>query len=246
MECFRGLERLVDVITVHASAQLDDWPTWHVTNPEDPAAPFLKEIRGVLAWRDRNAPAKPVWVTEFGWDSTTKRPASDSLWARWAGVTDQQQAQWLVRAVLLFTTLDVQRAYVFTFDDRDEPAFRASSGLTRNGTPKPSFHALAHLVATLGDHRLSGVVRQDDAAVVLRFRDSRDEQRTVLVLWSPTGDGRSVQFTQALPSDRKPVRMQRMPLGADTADLPLPALAADGTVTVTLDESPLYLWLEPR
>ncbi len=246
IECFRGLDRLVDVFTVHANARIEEWPTWRATFPEDPAVPYLKSIRDVLAWRDRNAPGKPVWITEYGWDCSTKRPDPSGPWAKWVGVTDQQQAQWLVRATLLFSTLEVQRAYVQVADDADEPGADRCSGITRNGVAKPAFHALAHLVATLGDYRFSGIIRQDQDAVVLRFRSASDELKTMVVAWSPTGDDRSVSFTTPLPADRQVVRMQRMPLGAQAEDLPPPITAADGTVTATLTESPLYVWLDAR
>ena len=82
--------------------------------------------------------------------------------------------------------------------------------------------------------------------MVLRFRNATDELKTVVVAWSPTGDERSVAFTTPLPADRRVVRMQRMPLAAQIEDLPAPTTAADGTVTVTLSESPLYVWLDVR
>lgn len=246
IECFRGLDRLLDILTVHPSARVEEWPTWRSTFPEDPAVPYFKVVRDVLSWRDRNAPGKPVWVTEYGWDCSTKRPDATGPWARWIGSTDQQQAQWLVRATLLFSTMEVQRAYVQQADDADEPGLDRCSGVTRNSVPKPSFHALAHLATTLGGYRFSGVIRQDADAVVLRFRSAADELKTVVVAWSPTGDDRSVAFTTPLPADRRVVRMQRMPLIAQTDDLPPPVTATDGTVTVTLTESPLYVWLDAR
>ncbi len=247
IECFRDFDHLLDVITIHPSARLEERPTWGSTFPEDPAITYLKEVRDVLSWRERNAPGKPVWITEYGWDCSTRRPDQNGPFAKWSGVTDQQQAQWLVRATLLFATLDVQRVYLQAADDADEPGPDRSAGITRNGTAKPSFHALAHLVATLGDYRFAGIIRQDADAVVLRFRSAADELKTLVVAWSPTGDERSVAFTTPLPADRRVVRMQRMPLtAAQTEDLPAPPTAADGTVTVTLTESPLYVWLDAR
>ncbi|MGC3991231.1 MAG: hypothetical protein QM796_16440 [Chthoniobacteraceae bacterium] len=106
---------------------------------------------------------KPVWVTEFGYDSTTKPPETSGDFTKWVGVTDVQQAQWIVRSLLVFSTLPVQRAYLYFFNDNDEPHLHGSSGITRNFTPKPSFYALSHLQGRLGDCRFSRVVVNEPA-----------------------------------------------------------------------------------
>ena len=84
-------------------------------------------------------------MTEFGWDASTKPAPATGTFSKWAGSTETEQAQYLVRSFLLFSKLDVTRAYIFFFDDKDEPQVHGSSGLTRNGRPKPAFHAVAHL-----------------------------------------------------------------------------------------------------
>jgi hypothetical protein len=67
----KGLDPLYDVINLHSYAQVEGWPTWRRSYPEDPAIPYLKDIRDVIAWRDANARGKQVWLTEFG------RPSCD-------------------------------------------------------------------------------------------------------------------------------------------------------------------------
>ena len=59
---------------------------------------------------------------------------------------------------LLFSAMDVKRAYMYFFNDSDEPSYHASSGLTRNFEPKPSFHAAAHLYRSMGEYRFNRVV----------------------------------------------------------------------------------------
>jgi hypothetical protein len=79
---------------------------------------------------------KEVWVTEFGWDASTKTQAKTGDFAKWDGnVSDEKQAQYLVRAFLVFAAMDVNRAYLYFFNDADEPSFHASSGITRNFQP---------------------------------------------------------------------------------------------------------------
>ena len=111
---------------------------------------------------------KPIWITEFGYDSSTKSPAPRVTSRQWVGVTDTQQAQWLVRSLLVFSAMPVERAYVYFFNDEDQPSLHASSGITRHFQPKPSFHALAHLQRVLGDYRFQRIVTNQPAGCASR------------------------------------------------------------------------------
>ena len=99
----KGLESLYDVVNVHSYAEAEGYPTWRRSFPEDSKLEFLPKIREVISWRNQNAPGKQIWLTEFGWDSTTKPQATEGTFKQWVGVTDLQQAQYLVRAFLQFS-----------------------------------------------------------------------------------------------------------------------------------------------
>ncbi len=116
-------------------------------------------------------PGKPLWITEFGYDSTTQPQQKSGDFAKWVGVTDLQQAQWLVRSLLVFSAMPVERAYIYFFNDEDKASLHASSGLTRHFKPKPSFHAVRHLQQTLGDFRFSRIVNNDPG--MLRVQEYR-------------------------------------------------------------------------
>jgi len=45
-------------------------------------------------------------------------------------------AQWLVRSLLVFSAMPVERAYLYFFNDEDQPRFHASAGITRHYQPK--------------------------------------------------------------------------------------------------------------
>ena len=193
-------------------------------------------------WRDAHAPGKPVWLTEFGYDSSTKPPAPTGDFARWIGVSDTQQAQWLVRSLLVFSAMPVERADIFFFNDDDQPSLHASSGITRHFQPKPSFYALSHLQQVLGGYRFQTIVTDEPGR--LRVQEYRNDSRQIVwAVWSPTGDGKT--FTATL--DHLPGRLvdtQYMPLTASSS-LPAPTPpAGDPQVTVQVDESPLYLVFE--
>ncbi len=133
VSCIAKMPELVDVLTIHSYAQLEGWPTWKRSHPEDPALKkYLKDISDLCDWRDTHMPGKPVWVTEFGYDSSTAPQEKSGTFAKWVGVTDEQQAQWLVRSLLVFSAMPVERAYLYFFNDENKASLHASSGLTRN------------------------------------------------------------------------------------------------------------------
>ncbi len=67
---------------IHRYAIAEGWPVWRRSYPEDAKVPYLSSIQKLLDWRDSNAKGKPVWVTEFGWDSSTKKPDPKGEWAK--------------------------------------------------------------------------------------------------------------------------------------------------------------------
>ena len=78
-----------------------------------------------------------------------------------------------------------------TFDDKDEPQIHGSSGLTRQGRPKPAFHAVAHLKKTLGDYRFRRVVEEKPSRnFVYEYVHGDDPRRRIWAVWSPTGTGK--------------------------------------------------------
>jgi serine/threonine-protein kinase ATR len=236
-ECVAGLEDLYDVLNVHSYAELAGWPTWRRSFPEDPnLKKFVKDISDLCAWRDAHAPGKPVWLTEFGYDSTTKKPDPKTEFKDWVGVTDSQQAQWLVRSWLLFATQPIERAYVYFFNDSDQPSVHGSSGLTRNFVPKPSYYAGAHLRKTLGDYCFKSQTEQGEA-LVAEFAHESDAHKRVDVLWLPTGEGKTA-IVKIPDAGGVIEKIEAMPLEAISPAAPA---IHDGMITVS--ESPIYIFV---
>jgi hypothetical protein len=241
--CVEKFPQLFDVLNIHSYAQLENWPTWRRSFPEDPRLPkYLQDIEGLIRWRDTHIPGKSIWLTEFGYDSSTRPAEKTGDFAKWLGVTDTQQAQWLVRSLLVFSAMPIGRAYIYFFDDKDKPSFHASSGITRNFQPKPSFHALAHLQHALGDYRFERIVMNESGKLrVQEYKHGSDAKKTVWVVWSPTGKGRSASITLENVPGRL-LRSERMPLVPDES--PIPIAKAGATLELESDESPLYLFFE--
>jgi len=217
VESLKGLEKLYDVLCIHVYAQLKPWPTWIRSYPEDPELPnYINEIRELCRWRDSHVPEKAVWVTEFGYDASTRKPDPSGDFAQWIGNTEEEQALWNIRSWLLFSALPIERAYVYFFNDADTPQLHGSSGLTRNFIPKPAYWAAAHLQKTLGKFRFHGVV-QEKEGVVMIYEYRRDGD-IIWVVWVPTREGKPASIE--LPTFPRPVlRAERLVLREGSAEV---------------------------
>ena len=240
--CIEGLNDLYDVLNIHTYAMAEGWPSWRRSYPEDPKVEFLKSVEKLIAWRNAHAAGKEIWVTEFGWDASTKPLKTEGDAAKWRGnVSDEQQAQYLVRAFLVFAAMDIDRAYLYFFNDDNEPSFHAASGITRGFEPKASFHALAHLYRTLGDYRFDRVVRKDEKCYAYQFVHADRPTSKIIAAWSPSGDGRATEVTLPLDGGRVE-RAEFIPLTSDAA-AHVEFRAKGESITLSVRESPTYFWL---
>ena len=241
VDCLAGLDGLWDILNVHCYAEAEPWPTWRRSYPEDPATKFVENIGHVVKWRDGHAPNKEVWVTEFGFDASTKPPPPTGDFARWQGNTEEQQAMWSVRSFLLLARLGVDRAHLYFFNDSDEPHVHGSSGITRNFQPKPAFHALAWLQRSLGEYRFARVEREEGECYAYEFIHGSLPAKRAWVVWRPAGEARMVRlFNDPL----RVIRGERMPLVAGEAEAAAVRQEIEGYVALEAAERPVILWLE--
>ena len=242
VDCLSGLDDRWDILNIHCYAEVEPWPTWRRSYPEDPATKFVENVSHVLKWRDEHAPKKELWVTEFGFDASTKPPPSTGDFAKWQSGTEEQQAMWSVRSFLLLARLGVDRAHLYFFNDSDEPHVHGSSGITRNFSPKPAFHALAWLQRSLGEYRFSRMEREDpDECYAYEFTHGAEPRKRVWVVWKPASDPRRVRlFNDPL----RVIRAERMPLIAGDAEKVAVVQEIEGYLAVDAGDRPVMIWLE--
>ena len=126
-------------------------------SPEDPGDDnWIKNsfARGIPSVRDvllRHGEDKPIWLTEFGWSTSTIR--GDEPWRN--GVTEGTQARYTEQALLKIREWPyVPVAIVFELvDERDDPDDRESNfGLVRrDGTLKPAYDAFTRAAKALSE-----------------------------------------------------------------------------------------------
>jgi len=242
--CLEGLESLIDVVNVHTYAFVEGWPTWRRSFPEDPSINYLKQADQVIQWRNAHAPGKPVWITEFGYDSTTKPNKTTGDFSKWVGNTDLEQAKYIVRSYLVFSAMDIQRAYLYWFNDTDDPQLHGSSGLTRNFVPKPSYYAVAHLQKTLGDYRFDKAILQKAGDVYLyQYQSVSHPTEFIWAVWSPTGSERTANVVLPDPKG-KIMRAEQMPVSSEPAATVPVNMGANGGVAIKIGERPVFLWVK--
>ena len=241
---------LFDVINVHTYSVKEHYPTWERSYPEDPNIEYLKVITEMVEWRDQYAPDKPIWVTEFGYDAASEaalqQPRRHGM-KKWVSSTELQQAQWLVRSFLVFSELDVDRAYMYYFNDKDEPSFHAASGLTRNFEPKPAYYAMRQLFTNLGDFRFSKVVVKSPgdmyAYEYIRGEGTDHGAQRVWVVWKPTsGEALSIHEITSVPIE--PLRVESFALDSSHAPETDRWRWQDGTLKIEVGESPVYVFFD--
>ena len=137
-----GMGGNFDVLSTHAYQGLADAP------PEAPAAGSIYRFTNLSAVHDLMAAhgdaAKKIWVTEFGWSAHANQ-GTEANWER--GVTPQQQADYLVRAVELARVAYPYVDHLFWYNarDRSDTDLHSNSyGVMRTDlSPKPALTALA-------------------------------------------------------------------------------------------------------
>ena len=209
----------------------------------------------MIAWRDQKAKGKEIWVTEFGYDSVT--PEAMKLRKDWTlkldgqGFDDLRQAQYIVRSFLVLASRNVDRAYVFYYDDDNVAGVHSGAGLTRKYVPKPSFYAMQQMYQLLGEYRFDRVVEQvkGDRSI---YAFKNDNQKEIWVLWSPTGTQthKKEEYRERTVDivlkklEKFPVKVLAMATEDKLAEEVTFEKLSGNSVTLNVGESPCYLVFE--
>lgn len=147
-----GAQGYFDAMATHPYQAVADLPP---EAPDDGTKHRFTHLASVHALMERHGDGdKPIWLTEFGW-SSHRNTGSESNWAR--GVTEQQQADYLVRSIELVRRTMPYVTHMFWYTDRDfdaDTVHNSHYGLLRaDGNPKP---ALSELRAYLSARTTGG------------------------------------------------------------------------------------------
>jgi hypothetical protein len=185
----RASDGKFDVVNFHWYAPGDT--TNGGVNPE--AGGLADQVGRVRSWRDAHAPGKPVWITEFGWDTFQQTDGRKSK----VYAPESSAANYLLRALFLMQAQGVEKGFVFMYRDPTSNALNLhvtynSAGLVTNtaeadGRKKPGWYYLATLKSVLGDYALDHVVLDGPNIYHYEYAVPGTAKRAA-VLWARNGD----------------------------------------------------------
>ena len=172
--------------------------------PEHPASE-LNGIHNLIRWRNQNMPGKPVFVTEFGYDSEGASEPCEHPEC----VTEAQQAAWGLRAFLLLARAGASEAYWYFFANE----FTASYLHTRSGLlgsvntgfkEKQSYRVFRQFMDLCADRYLDQILAEDINTYAYLLRDAKGKQS--MLVWSPENEDvnqiRQVRFSAPFEAKR--------------------------------------------
>lgn len=149
-----------------------------------------EDFRRLAAWRDRNKPGMPIWLTETGYDSAGPY-----------GTDERTQAARLPRVVMLALANGMDKVFVYR-ESGSQPSMHAASGLLRDdGAMKPSWLTYATLVRQLDgvEGRATRLPCKDDNCRLYAWQTG---SQTILTGWTVESDSRlDVNFGHATVTD---------------------------------------------
>jgi hypothetical protein len=237
-----------DVINVHYYSFGPGAPA-PALSPEDDKV--QAKLAAVVAYRDQNLPGKPVWWTEFGYDTYANSPLhAPALGQNSAFIV---QGQWLVRDLLAALAAGVERATLFELDDTCTPPASdcntqfATAGLLADpgSAPKPAWYFLATFRARLQAMVYAAALPSGQPDVsIAQFKDTKSAGGA-LVVWAPTSNATvHAGYSLALPAGASTADavalVDKQAKGVETALTP-----AAGAVTLDVSETPTIVLYGP-
>ncbi len=154
-------------------------------NPEDPRSQVWA-MANLLRFRDANLPGKPVYVTEFGYDSN----GGGENCTHSECVPEKVQAIYGIRMAMILWRLGARQFYWYYFANVAYDSFMHNrSGLCGSYNTgfrkKASFGAFAFLQQQIGPYRFDKVIRENHEVYAYLLKDPRSEKK-IVIAWRPT------------------------------------------------------------
>jgi hypothetical protein len=225
-------------------------------SPEHEEYGFEQAFSQLLAWRDTHLPTIPIWITEFGWDTFINAQGAHS----YTYANELSQANYLVRALLQFMHLGIQKAFVFMASDTDSQGLLqySSSGFISDEASghrkKPSWYFLTSMQNWLGNYKYNTTIAwrkpgtSNTQVYHLRLAKAGHPESIAHVLWCRTPNSNQDNGTQCpyeLALAQEQVIQARQLNPADTAGTTIPytePLPAQNQISLTLSETPIVVF----
>ncbi len=175
---------LVDGLNVHTySYATDDMGNRIGIHPESVQS-TMRELLSTIHFRNRNMPGKPIYLTEWGWDSD----GAGEDCTHGECVSEEAATAYASRGALMSMRLGIQQATWYFYGNFGNSKKWSRSGTTGSKASgfqkKRTFYALQSLVHHLGDQQFLEVVQEDETAWMYLMGDENGNP-THLVAWRP-------------------------------------------------------------
>lgn len=175
----------VDALNVHFYAHAIDQQGVRIAVPPEDRRAEIQGIRNIIRYRNELATGKEVWVTEFGYDGSSK----DEPCLHSECVSEAQQAAWGVRAALYLLREGANRVYWYFYaNEATESYLHSRSGLTlsanHNFKPKASWFAFRDLLQYVGNASFTKVIVASEMLIAYQFEDFKTRKKYIIA-WIP-------------------------------------------------------------
>ncbi|GMT45888.1 MAG: hypothetical protein IEMM0006_1720 [bacterium] len=154
-------------------------------NPEDPRSEVWS-MANLIRFRNKNMPGKPIYVTEFGFDS---KGAGENC-THSECVSEPEQAIYGVRMAMILWRLGARQFYWYYFANVAYKSFLHNrSGLTGSYNTgfreKLSFKVFALLQQKIGSYHFEKIIREDNNVYAYLLKDYAAGSN-IIIAWRPT------------------------------------------------------------
>jgi hypothetical protein len=175
----------VDAVAIHPYTWFQGLPPETRSGSVDRAQFSLLDM---LREARRIGTGTPLWVTEQGWHTWPDDPM-------FPGVTEEEQAAYLVRATVLALAESVARVFHYTYVDSAEAGKEGRFGMVRqDGTAKPAYGAFRTLARELSAATFSRDLSDGLGAGEFAYAFTRADE-TLVVYWSTHAESAALPFS---------------------------------------------------
>ena len=242
-----------DVINVHFYAFRYARPSHRVAVPPEWSS-LVDDMKEIIAWRNKEAPGRPVWLTEIGWDSQDFSTE---------GVTEEEAASYLIRSMMLLKGAGVDKGFWFYYHDfeQNRKGVFATSGLFRNTSipysgstqlePKRTYWYYGTMTKRIGDLYYDQNL-SDSTTYHYSFKDETKSKEVHVLWYCPTyfykwrqlvdyPDSASYAFT--IPGNARNIQVIR-PAGGSFDGVPYPNKVRGNKISLDLTGTPVFVEYE--
>lgn len=197
--------------------------------PESVYLATESELGLMAEYRDELYPHVELFVSAFGYNTL------DTESAYYA--SEQLQADYLLRSMLIFSRLGIDQASICQLRDRDGDEYNGFGVLNSDGTPKIAHYYLSSAKTLLTGYTFSSVVENAQGAVVFELANESGDK--IYAVWNAVSDDSVIENVMISAQGECTVYS----LKSDSVELNSLSTSADGWITLNATKTPQFVFV---